>query len=95
MSESQIDQITTYLSAAIPGSRVSTRNESATGETVISIRHGECEYTLRVDEDFIAAYQVQEVPGLLSTWNVAAELTRSEGIPLMLTAAGIRLASSN
>jgi hypothetical protein len=95
MSESQIRSIKSYISAEISGSEVSAHDETQTGETVILVHDRECQYTLRVDEDFLAAYPEREIPDLLRRWHVANELTRSEGMPLTLTAAGVRLASSN
>lgn len=95
MAEQEIQQISSYLSEAMPGAVVRRPGSDATHETVITVQDGECNYTLRIDPDFTAASTGEEIPELLRRWDVAGELLRSENMPLILTASGIRLASSN
>jgi hypothetical protein len=95
MSEPQIQEITDYIQHAFAGKPVRKSGENATNDTVISVEDQDSTYTLRIDPDFVATYNAGQIRDLLYLWNVAGELRRSEGLPLVLTVSGVRLASSN
>jgi hypothetical protein len=93
--ETQFDQIATYLRKAFPGSHMERSSHTLTHETILTLRQRDSTYTLRIDPGFTDTYNEFQIPDLLSQWDVAAELRRAEGLPLVLTASGARLASSN
>lgn len=61
----------------------------------ITLRISDREYTVRVDDDFLAEYPRDEIFAKLEQWHVADELCRAEGLHFILTPSGLRLASSN
>ena len=80
------------MAASFPGSEVRTVEDSPGGDTIILIRDGACDYTLRIDSSLAGTEDFEQ---LLEDCNAVEELRRSEGMPLILSAAGVRLASSN
>ena len=77
------DRLVRNLHDNIPDSEVAVD----TAARVLRLRRDGREYTLRVDEDVD--------PDAVDRWDIAHELCRTEGLELVLTNAGIRLASSN
>ena len=83
MNHDALERIAEALRSGIPGAEVVTDGAA----NVIRVHRGTHEYTLRVDDDIS--------PDATERWDIAAELCRAEGLELVLTQAGIRLASSN
>jgi hypothetical protein len=52
-------------------------------------------YEVQVDRDFLDQHSARDIGGLLAQWKLRDELCRAEGLPVILTARGVRLVSGN
>lgn len=95
MPGEHIQEIAAYLRRSLPGCEVLERAGGAMDDTVLTVSAGSGEYSIRVEADFAQSMPPEQVNGALDRWRLASELCRAEGMPLVLTSAGIRLASSN
>jgi hypothetical protein len=82
-----------YLDDQFAGATI-TPHETSSGASKFVIEHRGMRYELQVDDDLLNDRSGDDVRTLLSQWAVRDELCRAEGLPVILTERGVRLASS-
>ncbi len=82
-----------YFSRRMPGYRVESRE--AIGGLQFNLVRPERSLTVTFMREFLNERSGEEALKALDGWNLAGELERAEGLPMIVEPAGIRLASSN
>lgn len=82
-----------YLAEQFGSGEITVESEPA--GMVFRVNAGHCRYDLTVVREFLAVHENSDIRGLLNRWNVADELRRAEGLPLVMSEEGVKLASSN
>ena len=62
---------------------------------VFRVTAGDCQFALTVVRDFLVQYDAGQIRERLHQWNLADELRRADGLPMVVSEEGVRLASSN
>jgi hypothetical protein len=91
--ESKVAIVREYLSEEFGSGRVTVDSQPA--GMVFHIDSGQEQYDLTIVKDFLAAHEAGDIRGILGRWNVAGELRRADGLPMVVSEEGVRLASSN
>ncbi len=91
MAKSTLDVVIEYLAGKFPDQDMSGEEPDDTGDIRLTIG----EMTLRVTLDFLDAVEPGEVDSVLDWLDVAGELRRAQGLPMVLTGHGVRLESAN
>ena len=91
--ENKIGPVRNYLAEQF-GSAEITIDEQPAG-VVVRVKTGTSEFDVTVVRDFLEAHDASDIGRLMHAWNVAQELRRTEGLPLVISEEGVRLASSN
>ena len=93
--EEKLLAVRRYLEKAFPGHTVSDSGVTGDRKPGYRIEKDNLRYEIDIHPDFLARHATAEIEPLLAKWNLREELIRAEGMPMVLTDAGIRLTSSN
>jgi hypothetical protein len=74
---------------------VEVRVEPEPAGIVFRVNAGSSEYAVTVVREFLESHNAADIQRLLTEWNVAGELRRLDGLPMVISEEGVRLASSN
>ncbi|HET8546909.1 MAG TPA: hypothetical protein VFL57_02855 [Bryobacteraceae bacterium] len=87
--------IRNYLGEQFAGSQVEPVEMPASDIPAFAIEKDGRHYQLQIDADVLDRYSAEQLPARLDEWKLTEELCRAEGLPVVLTERGVRLASSN
>ena len=62
---------------------------------VFRVGSGASQFNVTVVRDFLDAHDAGRIRELLEGWDLGEELRRADGLPLVVSEEGVRLASSN
>jgi hypothetical protein len=91
-SEAAREAVLDYLRDEFAGAVMT--HETPTSTLVVDIRHGDHEWTVEFDRDFLETAP-SEIARRLRDFNLGGELRRGEGLRFIVSNAGVRLSSSN
>ena len=91
--ESKVGAVREYLCEQFGSGQVSVDSKPA--GMVFRVVAGSSRFALTVVRDFLEAHDVDGIKELLTRWNLAEELRRADGLPMVMSEEGVRLASSN
>ncbi len=91
MPESTLNAILKYLNEKFPDTSVAPMEPASTGDVRLNVG----DMPLRISAEFLEAVEPAEVASVLDWLDLAGELRRAQGLPMVLTQHGVKLESSN
>ena len=91
--ESKVGTVREYLTEEFGSGEVTVEPEAA--GMVFRVTVGRSRYVLTVVREFLASHDATDIRGLLGRWKVGEELRRADGLPMVVSEEGLRLASGN
>jgi hypothetical protein len=90
MKNTTLEEVTSYLEEHFPAAELQVEKAPEDADVLVTIKAGSLAYILRVTHEFLEDCQPQEVKMIVNWLDLAAELKRAEGTPMVLTEHGIR-----
>jgi len=92
-SDDTVAAVQGYLSDHFAPEQITVDQQPA--GVVFRLAARDSEFALTVVRDFLDQYDAAQIGELLRHWNLADELRRADGLPMVVSEEGVRLASSN